>query len=151
MKHLKDMVTESFFDDDIESGETTPTMVYELLTHSEKEDVLPAINWLYEYVKKSGVKRITSKNKIEEGKCYIAFSKNFAKNCHVNIFTFTGRTALSLFTHVTGKVKLLSWPVDYQSFFKDLVPLRESEIYELTGELSDAYDQLKIIRDSKKI
>lgn len=149
MKHLKDIITESFFDDEIESGETTPAMVYELLTHSEKEDVLSAINWLYEYVKKSSAKRITSKNKIEESKCYIAFSKNFVKDYHVNIFTFTGQTALSLFTHVTGKVKLLSWPVDYQSFFKDLVPLRESEIYELTGELSNAYDQLKALKNRK--
>lgn len=146
MKHLKDIVTESFFDDEIERGETTPTMAYELLTHSDKEDVLMAINWLYEYVKKSGVKRITSKNKIEPGKCYIAFSKNFAKDCHVNIFTFVGQTASTLFTHVTSKVKLLSWPVDYRSFFKDLVPLRESEIYELTGELSNAYDQLKALK-----
>lgn len=149
MKHLKDIITESFFDDEIESGETTPAMVYELLTSSDRGDVLMAINWLYEYVKKSSAKRITSKNKIEEGKCYIAFSKNFAKDYHVNIFTFTGQTALSLFTHVTGKVKLLSWPVDYQSFFKDLVPLRESEIYELTGELSNAYDQLKALKNRK--
>lgn len=149
MKHLKDIVVESFFDDEIESGETAPEMTYELLTHSEKEDVLTAINWLYEYVKKSGVKRITSKNKIEEGKCYIVFSKNFTKDYYVNIFTFTGRTALSLFTHVTSKAKLLSWPVDYQSFFKDLVPLHESEIYELTGEMSDAYDQLKALKNRK--
>jgi hypothetical protein len=150
MKHLKDIIVESFFDDDIESGTTTPAMVYELLTHSDKEDVLMAINWLYEYVKKSGVKRITSKNKIEEGKCYIAFSKNFTKDCHVNIFTLTGQTISSHFTHVTGKVKLLSWPVDYRPFFRDLAPMRESEIYELTGELADAYNQLKIIKDSKK-
>ena len=151
MKHLKDIIVESFFDDEIESGETTPSMVYELLTSSDRGDVLMAINWLYEYVKKSGVKRITAKAKIEWGKCYISFSKNFTKDCHVIIFTLTGQTAFSHFTHVTGKVKLLSWPVDYRSFFKDLVSLRGSEIYELTGELSDAYDKLRIVRNSKKV
>ena len=147
MKHLKDIVVESFFDDEIERGETTPAMAYELLTHSDKEDVLMAINWLREYVKKSGVKRITSKAKIEWGKCYIAFGE---RDYHVNIFTLTGKTAFSLFTHVMAKVKLLSWSVDYQTLFKEIVSLRKSEVYELTGELSDAYDRLRVIRNNNK-
>lgn len=150
MKHLKDIVVESFFDDEIEDGKTSPAMTYELLTHSKKEDVSTAINWLYEYVKKSGVKRITVKSKIEWGKCYIAFDENFAKNCRIDIFTLTGKTAFTLFTRVyTDKVNLLSWPIDYRSFFKDLLSLRKSEVYELVGEMSDAYDQLKIIKNRK--
>ena len=147
MKHLKDIVVESFFDDEIESGETTPTMAYELLTHSEKEDVLMAINWLREYVKKSGVKRITSKAKIEWGKCYIAFRDD---DYHADIFTLAGKTAFTIFTHVTSKVKLLSWPVDCQTYFKDMLSLRKSEVYELTGELSDAYNRLQAIRRNSK-
>ena len=140
MKHLKDIVTESFFDDDIDD-KISLEFVTAGLRSDDKEGILRAVEYMYKYVQDNKCQRIIHHSKIKPNTCYIAFDYDFETTGKIDIFTLKEEVWFFYTKGVNRGTKLYAGNWHKDSYFRS-ISFRSGEVYELTGIMSELYDYL---------
>lgn len=148
MKHLKDIVTESFFDDDIDD-KIGLEFVTTGLRSDTKDGVVRAVEYLYKYIQSHKCKRLIHHSEVKPNTCYIAFDYGFEKTCKIDIFTLNddGEVHFYYTRDVSRGVsyKFMAGNWKKEPYFRS-ISFRSGEVYELTGVLAELYDYLTINR-----
>lgn len=143
MKHLKDIVVESFFDDDIDD-KISLEVVASGLHSNDKDGILQAVEYLYKYVQDNKCQRITTKSKIKLNTCYVVFDYDFETTGKINIFMLKEDEDVWYFytKEVDRSTKFYAGNWYKDSYFRHVAAFRRNEVYELTGIMSELYDYL---------